>query len=98
MNIDWHQYYTFNKITWIGDNGLSCIITHNYTNMYEIKKFNKWIILGHVDVTELIMEIYPLKYCPRTTENLFSIRAALSAESKLQSNDTKNLQSRLSIT
>ncbi len=34
----------------------------------------------------------PVKYCPRVTENLFSITAALSTGSKLQSNDANNIQ------
>ncbi len=52
-------------------------------------------ILGcvkQVDGTESIIEMYPVKYCPRATEKLFSITAFLSTGSKTQSDDTNNIQ------
>ena len=52
-------------------------------------------ILGHVkqvDGTESIVEMYPVKYCPRATKKLFSITAFLSTGSKLQSDDANNIE------
>ncbi len=52
-------------------------------------------ILGQVkqlDGTDTIVKMYPVKYCPRATKYLFSIAAALSTSSKLQSNDAYNIQ------
>ncbi len=52
-------------------------------------------ILGQVkqvDSAETTVEMYPVKYCPQAWEILFSIAAALSTSSKLQSNDAYNIQ------
>ncbi len=51
--------------------------------------------LGHikqVDGADSIVKNYPVKYCPRATENLFSITSHLSTGSKLQSDNANNIQ------
>jgi len=42
--------------------------------------------LKQVDGMESIVEMYPVKYCPRATKKLCSITSFLSTGSKLQSN------------
>ena len=89
LQINKESFFNLTKFLWIGDSDASCHITDDDTRTFDVTKIDKFNMMvvkkgklcvkeRQIDGGDILHTLCPVKYCKRSSVNLFSLSCKLA--------------------